>query len=624
MLNFVISDKIALVARARGLGCRLWAAGIGLMAIAVFTAPAGAVSPSPPAGPGILAGQVQFSGNLPRILSDADVQRYRRIFELGEKGEWGAVDRLIARLENDLLVGHALAQRYLHPTAYRTPFHELRDWLVQYHDLPYAARLRRLALQRKPAGAGSVHRATWERGDYAMPRGQTRRAVGSIETLSTEARTARARGILRRVRYNVLRTRLTITEAYLNRAEIAADLRTVEMDRGRAMIAAGWYYYGNDTKALQIAAKAAARSGARVPMAHWIAGLAGWRKGEIARAARHFEALGDSETISGGAAAAGAYWAARAQLRLKNPAQVSLWLRKAAEHRPTFYGMLAAESLGVRWPLGFDASRSRRARLISLTEIPAGRRALALLQIGDRARARRELLGIDGWDDPKRLGTLLLTAERGGMAALAYRLGDRAAGHDAPEWPEPAVNAALYPIPPWKPATGFRVDRAILYALMRRESRFRPDARSHAGARGLMQLMPATANYVARRENFEYSRHSLARPDLNLDLAQRYVTYLLEGSAVGGGLVRMAVAYNGGPGNLRKWLANTPHQDDPLLFIESLPSRETRHFVERILTNLWVYRERLGQRTPSCRALASGEWPTYVDLDRQPQEVASR
>jgi soluble lytic murein transglycosylase-like protein len=561
---------------------------------------------------------------LPEILSPADVRRYRRIFDLGEAGKWDRVDALIGSLDNDLLVGHALAQRYLHPSAYWTPYRQAKAWMAEYHDHPYAPRLYQLALQRRPEGHRRPHRPTYGRGDYTVAGGGDAGAVGSIETLNTRAHDARARRILNQVRYNVLRTRLSITEDYLRRVDIADDLQSVETDRGRAMVAAGWYYYGNDANAVELAEPAAARSGRAVPMAHWIAGLARWRQGEIADAAPHFMALGRNTSVSRGARAAGAYWAARAKLRLREPDAVSRWLRRAAAHPQTFYGMLGAEALGVRWPLGFDAS-DREASVKSLQdlmEIPAGRRALALMQVGERKRARRELLGVQGWDDPKRLAKLLRAAERGGMAALAYRLGSRLAGAAGDELPRSALNAALYPIPPWRPATGFRVDRALLYALMRRESRFRPHAQSGAGARGLMQLMPRTASYMARRENVSYSRRALFRPDLNLDLAQRYLAYLLDTKHVDGGLIRLVAAYNGGPGNLGAWLDDTDHNGDPLLFIESMPSRETRHFVERILTNLWIYRERLGQKAPSRTALAAGEWPDYVGLDAGAKEVA--
>jgi soluble lytic murein transglycosylase-like protein len=572
------------------------------------------------------AGFADAERRVPEILSRADVRRYRRIFDLGEAGKWDRVDALIRALDNKLLVGHALAQRYLHPSEYWTPYRQAKAWMAKYHDLPYAPRIHELALQRRPENHRRPHRPTYGRRDHGM-RGQARAgAVGSIETLSTRAHDPRARGILRQVRYNVLHTRLTISQDYLARDDVADDLRPVEADRARAMVAAGWYYYGDDANAAELAEPAAARSGRAVPMAHWIAGLAAWRQGAIADAAPHFIALARHTGVARGARAAGAYWAARAKLRLREPAQVSHWLRRAAAHPQTFYGMLGAEALGVRWPLGFDASDQRESvqSLRDLMKIPAGRRALALMQVGERERARRELLGIDGWDDPERLAKLLMAAERGGMAALAYRLGSRMAGAAGEEVPRSAVNAALYPIPPWRPATGFRIDRALLYALMRRESRFRPDAQSGAGARGLMQLMPRTASAMARRDNFAYSRRALFRPDLNLDLAQRYLGYLLDTRQVEGGLVRLVAAYNGGPGNLAAWLDGTAHNGDPLLFIESMPSRETRHFVERILTNLWIYRERLGQAAPSRAALAAGDWPDYVGLDAGAKEVARK
>jgi soluble lytic murein transglycosylase-like protein len=136
--------------------------------------------------------------------------------------------------------------------------------------------------------------------------------------------------------------------------------------------------------------------------------------------------------------------------------------------------------------------------------------------------------------------------------------------------------------------------------------------------------MPGTAKFVARRDNFRYSHGALYRPDLNLDLAQRYVAHLLDSKTVGGDLFNLAAAYNGGPGNLAKWRRNTAFGDDPLLFIESLPSRETRLFIERVLTNLWIYRQRLDQPAPSLAAIAAGDWPRYQSLDRPLQEVARK
>jgi soluble lytic murein transglycosylase len=133
----------------------------------------------------------------------------------------------------------------------------------------------------------------------------------------------------------------------------------------------------------------------------------------------------------------------------------------------------------------------------------------------------------------------------------------------------------------------------------------------------LLQLMPATARYMAesRRRFRGRNRAQLFDPGLNLRLGQKYLDYLLAGDVVSGNLVLMIAAYNGGPGNLAKWQRQVSHGSDPLVFIETIPVRETRLFVQRVLENVWVYRARLGQQAPSLEALAGGRWPNYVSLD---------
>jgi soluble lytic murein transglycosylase-like protein len=169
---------------------------------------------------------------------------------------------------------------------------------------------------------------------------------------------------------------------------------------------------------------------------------------------------------------------------------------------------------------------------------------------------------------------------------------------DAGRWSGRSLDSALYPIPPWQPERGFAIDRALIYALMRQESAFRTDAQSRDGARGLMQLLPSTANYVVRKRTFRgQSRNKLFDPELNIDVGQRYIDYLLQHDGVGGDLLRMATAYNAGPGNLND-------------------------FVEKVVANLWIYRGRLGQPLPTLDAVAAGDWPAYTPLDRLLQAAA--
>ncbi len=114
-------------------------------------------------------------------------------------------------------------------------------------------------------------------------------------------------------------------------------------------------------------------------------------------------------------------------------------------------------------------------------------------------------------------------------------------------------------------------------------------------------------------------------PEVNLSLGQRYVRYLMDQKGISDNLILTIAAYNAGPGNLQVWRRRMNQIKDPLLFIESLPSRETRTFVEQVLTNYWMYQERMGQSQPSLDAIAGGRWPVYIAMDSfdTEQQVAS-
>ena len=91
------------------------------------------------------------NGEIPSILSESDVSRYRVIFRVQQEGDWRLADKIIRSLDNPILMGHVLAQRYLHPTKYRSSYGELRSWMASYADHPDARRLYKLALNRRPA-----------------------------------------------------------------------------------------------------------------------------------------------------------------------------------------------------------------------------------------------------------------------------------------------------------------------------------------------------------------------------------------------------------------------------------------------------------------------------------------
>jgi soluble lytic murein transglycosylase-like protein len=269
-------------------------------------------------------------------------------------------------------------------------------------------------------------------------------------------------------------------------------------------------------------------------------------------------------------------------------------------------------------PFNFDPPPFSPRDAEVLLNSPAGTRALALIQVGEVARAEAEI---------RRLGTvggrgltpiLLAVAMRASMPNLSMRLGRELLDSDGTRYV-----GALYPIPRWEPPGGFSVDPALVFALMRQESAFNPTARSPVGARGLLQLMPNTAaamhtRALARRPD------QLYEPELNLELGQRFIATLLEDGAIEGNMIRLAAAYNGGPGNLQRWTRNGRGEtnEDALLFMESVPAAETRHFISRVLYNYWMYSEQFGASQPTLDQVASGQWPIYYGFGpRQPTQA---
>ncbi|NVN11797.1 lytic transglycosylase domain-containing protein, partial [Nguyenibacter vanlangensis] len=213
--------------------------------------------------------------------------------------------------------------------------------------------------------------------------------------------------------------------------------------------------------------------------------------------------------------------------------------------------------------------------------------------------------------------SIQLVADEAGLKDLSAQLAGLLATRDGTRPAQPS----RFPTPTLSPRHGFKVDPALVYALTRLESNFDAGAISGAGAHGLMQIMPVTAGFVTgsagRYAAFPALLHNAA---VNLEIGQLYVLYLAHLTeqrgdvhhVPGGDLVRMLASYNAGPTAIARQDAANDCGDDPLLFIESLPSTETRDYVHRALTYLWIYADRLGMPTPSLEALARDEWPSFA------------
>jgi soluble lytic murein transglycosylase len=187
-----------------------------------------------------------------------------------------------------------------------------------------------------------------------------------------------------------------------------------------------------------------------------------------------------------------------------------------------------------------------------------------------------------------------------GYPEIAVRLAKTMsyAGAFLPAFTHPVIALPTYPGP------GPAPDPALVLGLIRQETEFDPYAVSSAGARGLMQMMPASAKIAAKQANLPY-RPAALLSDTNYNMQLGMTEYRGHLDRYGGSLVLAAASYNAGPNNAKKWLAanGDPRVTDPIDWIEQIPFGETRNYVQRVLENTQVYRTRLAGKDVPLRIL---------------------
>ena len=197
--------------------------------------------------------------------------------------------------------------------------------------------------------------------------------------------------------------------------------------------------------------------------------------------------------------------------------------------------------------------------------------------------------------------SVMAVAARAGLMDIAIGIAGQGFGSTGNEFA-----GARLPLPPLHPVGGFTIDPALLFALARTESGFEAGAVSYCGARGIMQLMPETARFIARDQGIE---GAISDPETSLALGQAYIRYLGQQPGIDNNLLAILASYNAGPGAAEAWYSALQSDSDPLLFIETIPNDQTRHFVHDVLTDSWIYAEEIGLRPESLDDLAQGSFP---------------
>jgi soluble lytic murein transglycosylase-like protein len=503
-----------------------------------------------------------------QALSIADARAYAAAFAAVRRGEFEAADIAVEAVRDPCLIGRLTFEKLTHPT-YGATYAQLRQWLEQYGRQPEAERVFALARRKQTAQ------------DPPLP---------NLELGSSAAEWSRIERAARR---------------YEERSAAPAQ-------PSARMLEARTAYFAGD---LSRAASLAASSGDR-----WTAGLTAFRQKRFSEALTDFSALASDATKDDWTRSAGAFWSARAAVAAGQAERAPGFLRIAASTPFTFYGLIAERELGLDpavGPGGIDPLAGRNsldqahsptlisdAALQGLTATdPRAHRAAALAQIGLRVEAGQEVrMALEAASED---------ADQKTWRGLGLALNLPLASHVDTVRRRPGFDFSAYQTPGFAPRGGYSVDRALIFAIVKHESRFQPAAQG-SNAYGLMQLTPMTAVKLSGDSSFARNPAPLKDPSINLQLGQTYVKQLLH--SLQGDLLHTLASYNLGPQPVQAHVQELKGNDS-LMIMESMPGASTRQFVQKVMANYWIYRQIFGQPARSLDDAASAGRIVRASLD---------
>ena len=542
-----------------------------------------------------------------KILSEEDVKNYQMAYLFQEKCKWKSANKFILKIQNKLLLGHILAQKFLHPDCYKSQYLELYYWLKKYNDHPQAKRIYKLAIRRMPSGYKSPTKPSLPQGiETESIKTNKKDKYKSLKKLSKSQRNEKNK-LINGIKSRVNRGWPTGAVQLLNQRDVNLLLDQVEIDQQKELIAKGYFLANKNELAIQYASEALVNSAKYVPYAAWTAGLCSWRLEKYEDAANYFSLFSISLEEDDWHQTSGSFWTARSYAKLGKYEDINFWLKRASNNANSFYGMLALEILGVEDKIDWNNKTILNKKNSKLLNLPAGKRLQSLIQVGFAEELEKEIVYLNSILNKDIAEESISIAENFDLAYTQLKIVNKLEqfGMDVPIY-------LYYPTSVWKPRDGYKLEKELLHAFMHQESMFNTKAKSKDGAIGLMQVLPSTAKFITKSKDVKRNNSNILKnPEINLEVGQEYITYLLDLELVSRNLIFLAAAYNGGPGNLQKWKRETNYLGDPLFFMESIPSRETRWFIEKILTKYWIYQNKNKKEMRSLKMLANGNDPLY-------------
>ena len=556
---------------------------------------------------GLILPVAVMAADLPQVLSDVDASLYKQIFELQDKEKINTAVRVQNQIADKLLFNEILYQRYISDT-YRTRGKEIETWMEQYYDMPGAQRMQKLATIKKAvvrkarvpnmiSGSESIETAQSENWTAKKYSGDADKKINQFKRAIRSGSSKVARGILEDKKF-----KKDLTESDYGR--LAGRLAYLYYTNGEMELAKKWGFVSADEKS---------------EYGLWTMGLIYFKEEKYAESQKYFSQILELKQINNARKTEAAFWAGRAADYAGKIKDAKAYWRIAANYPMAFYGALSATMLGQQPQYEFFENNMTDEDVGVLSQTKYGKMALALLQVGRKDRAEEYLKYlITPKVSDKVLHSVNSVASAYGLPRVSIQSASVMKDRGILEIDDNIIYSAQYPLPDWEPMGGWSIDRALLLAITKQESNFRTSAKSGAGANGVMQLMPSTAQRVARANKLDITQMDMNNPEHNMFLGQQYIVDLLAHPNIENSIIKMLAAYNAGMGTMVKF-EKSFYTYDPLLYIESFPAYETRSYIKRVMSNLWLYRARLNQPLTSMKELANGNWPLYNSEDEYVQ-----
>jgi len=519
------------------------------------------------------------------ILNQKDKNLYLKIFNQYRNADFKNGEINIAKLDNNILLGHVEALKLLHPTKHRSSFLELKHWLDEYNDHYESKRIYKLGVRRMPEGGKRPKKSSSPILEKKyLTKLKKNKNLSNMKQVFSKKNYSQKISI-----YNTIRSRVgkgwpTGALEYFNKNnKIFSDY---EKSFLLSKIANGYYLANLDDKAINTLGD---KSFIKAPYIEglWIKGLAHYRKKEFKRSSKSFLIL-SKVSKNTWLKAAGAYWSFISSSKMQNQKDImraSIEALEVACSVPyNLYSLLSC--FVINKPIDINKGEEFYKLNENYNEFSStkfGQRIKALLEIDETSIAEFELSRAQKISNHAFKKIILGFAMNNDLSSLQIKTTKTLFGENAD------INL-LYPSPKWMDNLNINnIDKNIVMGVVRQESQFSAFAKSGKSAYGLMQVLPSTAKMMDRKKNFIGNRRLLFDPSINVDVGTKYIKSLLSIKYIKGDLLKTLISYNAGPGNFSKWSKKITYNDDSFLLIESIPSRETRLFVERVLSNIIIY-----------------------------------